>query len=1476
MSGFLDRLGKIVDGLGNSAANYSGFVLDNVRNMWGDTDDDGLDGFLDHLYNVFVGAQASSSPIVANTPQGSAQLRRLEAAGAASARSRPGGFTDGFEDLAAVIPEQARSAVKTLTSGAVNVVAKPVGTAIDLANRAYEDVVDRPLSFLMTAGSLYDSPEFMKSLEGLSYTDRAKAVAREAWGVSEDRSFGESFAFAAMTDDITSQEEIDEAFGSDWFRTTAFLADITPAVIADPVGIAAMGVKGVRAGRVLGDTKNFVRGYESTRANNLYEKVASSRNVAEVREKLFSSRNTLEGNAWSTALHDAAKTGKTEFDLMLRGLLGNKESIGLLSQRHADLAYKLGYLTESRNAAQYKWYGRVTSMVDDIGSGAAKQGAVGVGSDFNKAYYNRLDAAVTETNSEAARLERTLRTAGTLDVIPKVSAASQKRTLFTRTEFYQQSPLAAPLRTVFGFEPQHTLSVHADDIDVHLDRFMRQAGVGTAEREAIRGQAIEAYAGGQAAGAAWTAQNVVIDTIAAKHGIDPELIREARRQGLKETETVLNGAKYDANTQNTVFKFIDDEGVEQIRYLPVAPEQLRNYVYLPDVKQLDGIAKRLAGDWTAADANREMLDWRLSQFNRVWKPAALLSVRWPMRVVGEEQLRAVSKVGAWALAKAHTKTAAGAFAHRVETARDIATHQRPLRDLPKVVTEGIGMGADYVSSPVVIGGEVFAPSLMERGGRAVEARLLDETAQFNRMYGQEEVGLRNGMYKSTQDWVELRPGDTRYYEAWEHAANNQLGRNRLARRLMEKADPDGLDIDDAIEWLKHDPEGIRFAQTMPIRSRNPEAWVHTVADQLVRYLPDADLQRAALNGEFTADLAKGILPDQNLQPFIHGQHLDQVIGGGATDVAETLGRFVDTAMSKLMTTPTLRLSRQPVFDALYRRKLTELVERAADTGLEITDVRRANFERAARRHALGETRELLYDMAEHSNLSEAFRFVAPFVDASREVITRWAGITVDNPLFVRRVQQLWQAPEKAGFVYDSLGRQVQPDGKVIALNGRRVDPEGDRYVRFVAPEWARDIPVVGEVIRGGIQFNKESMNTILANPFGAGPLVQVAVAQLVKPSPETEEALKWLFPYGINKNPVSALLPTTVKEIAKGDNDTARAAVTMHIWNDLATTYELNGRVGTKPTIEQAKEIESRIHDMLSVPSKFLSPVGLQTISPYQPYIDYLRQLQAADPATAKQTFYDEMGVEFAALANSLSQSNDKIPPTIVAYRQRAKFAELVEQFPDLGGLIVGDLDGKFSNAVYQDQLRKAIGPNNSTKQRSRVTTDEFVRKPNIEVGWHEFSKAMDALDAMRIKRGLPNLRVKAAEDLASAKAQIVEALHARYPEWYDEYLSSDPARSAKKIEGLRAVANDPRLSAQREEIGLLGTYLQARDLIQKQLQARVAAKGSGVLDATSNRDLALAWSTITSTLVESNLMFSQLFHRYLDNDTPSGLKNAA
>lgn len=1425
----MDRIKAVAEGIKRTPGNVIDLGSDVVRAAYDPEEDE--EGFIEAWMRVVRSEAATREGARGRGLQrGISRQTREEAADLntrirrAGQRRRPGGLTFGTEQAYGAVPEGVRAPARQVGRGVI----RAPGFAINKMDQAYTVVVDRPLAAVMTAASLYDSDEYMQQLEGLSTWERAKRTWDDAWQTSESRSWGDALAFAFLTDDITDQQQVDEAYGSGWFRTISTVGGVGTAFALDPTAAAFDVSKIMRQARLAREAQAFVSGADNLRSvDKLYARTVQAPDAGALRDDLFPSRNAIDGNAWANALYDASRLSRPDFNTTLRALMQQPEAIAELATRHADLVYQVGVLTEGRNSLQYKW-GTPTKTFEQTGRFHEGSEYVAV-AENNRNWFNIVDAAVTQTNSAAARLERTLALEGTVRTIPRHTRTRQLQQRVTASEFYRSSPFGAPLRVVNQMLPQTVLSLHADDIDVHLDRFMEQGGVDPTTRSAIRARAVEAnrLGPGGVRAAVEEAEDAAYQVIAERHGLDPEVLRRAREENLNRSFGEMQ-VTLDGRTGNTVFKFLDEEGVLQSHQVPLGPHQTQDYAFLPDLKELDRVAKQVAGHYSNLDVAAGIPDDVLTRFYQVWKPAALLSVRWPARVVGEEQFRIMSKIGAVATMK------------------------------------GAGRGAaSFAKGAVTRQPTVAFPSLMSNGQEAMEVIRLKETARWTKAYGATEGGLKDRLWRTTRNWVTLTPDDPNHVEQWVHVVRNQVARSRLGMRLLRN----GNDVDDAVRWLTKDPEGIRFAQTSKLRARNPQQWAEAAADQIARYLPTPEARLAARYNKFDRARAEKIVKAS--RPNIHGQQLDSILGAGKVNTWEWFGDQLGRVMTAISSTPTIHLSRQPFFDAMYQKRLHSLVNTAVERGLELTQPRRVRYEAAARRYALGEARELLFDMAENSRLAEAFRFVVPFMDASREVLTRWAGIAIDNPAFVRRMTVAWKAPENAGFVYDELGRRVDANGYVTDINGRRVKADGERYIRFVAPPWAEDIPVIGEVLRGGITFSKDSVNTILANPFGPGPLVQIAVSKIVDPTPRQKEQWRWLFPYGIGDDAWNTLLPTTPKAFATSPDAPARANLAMYIFNDLAMKWELNGKPeGAKPTMAEAKAIEARVNMMWQVAVKPFSPVGVRTLSPFQAHIDILRQLRDDDPATATQRFYELYGVEFAWLANSVTRANETTPPTIEGFERGERYRDLIEQYPEFGALIVGDVQDRFNYDVYREQLERVIGPEDDRRRRGRVPTAEFMVAPTIEQGWTEFTRYMDELDSIRISRGLQSYQVKAAEDLLAVKNAIIDGLKAEYDGWYDDYQQADPGKAKRRLDGMRTLANDRRLAG-REDLAVLRDYFYARDAIGKILTSRKAAGRAGTLEAVANKDLYVTWHKIVATLVESDLEFAALHHRYLDRDAP-------
>lgn len=705
-------------------------------------------------------------------------------------------------------------------------------------------------------------------------------------------------------------------------------------------------------------------------------------------------------------------------------------------------------------------------------------------------------------------------------------------------------------------------------------------------------------------------------------------------------------------------------------------------------------------------------------------------------------------------------------------------------------------------------------------------------------------------------------------------------------------------------WLRDDPQGQELARKLPIRT-DLEGWAGAAYDQIDAYLPTDELKAGAWAGTVTHDELAAHLPNAADRPIVHGGVVAEQMGG---PIGRMYRGFVDSAMRNLVGKPSNVLIRNPFFDHMYQAELSRQVTlltgeeqaslpnrlraflggastHAEGNALDLSAEDMRRMELRARRYALGQTKDLFHNFAEEFHFSKQLGQLAPFANAWGQVMSRWAGVAIDNPAFVRRLQVIWRAPERAGLVTDGAGNVLDVHGRIATpINAEQYKvggpaADGQRNVTLHLPAWAHDIPGLKNV--GDFEFGKSSLNLILHGLPSVGPLVQVGVNEIAKARPDLESSLKWALPYGVTPNTLDILKPTIIRRLqtqSEGDANRSYAYTAMRIYTDKMVDYNL-GKTPARPTWADAEKDANAFWHMRTIAS-YVLPVTPQFTSPYQPYLDAYRARKDLDgsltPAqralpsykTPDEWFLDTYGNEFFPLVASMSKSIDGIAPTLAGQQIHDEFGKLIESYPELGSLIQGEEgSGAFSRAVYEAQFGQKVGPGSSDKERTVQPFDEFRNQSSTKLGWIEFGRVMDALDALRVQRGLPSFNVKAASDLARAKQALVGYLanSPKYAGWYDDYAASDSAKWDHRIQGMTAIVADKRL-AERPEFQGLKKFLDGR----KQIVAALEALGSKNLGTKANQALHDGWDAYVGQLVDQNPAFGALYNRWLQNDPVS------
>ncbi len=1262
-----------------------------------------------------------------------------------------------------------------------------------------------------------------------------------------------------------------------------------------------------------------------------------------IRDRLFPTHH--RGDIISRYLAEA--TGPAERESVMRVFLGDMRALDDLKASSYALGRQLEDLTLEQSLIRadplIKPLGRQLTL-DDIEYLEADDLARSLAATFAIPYDDvrntperlaRIGEEINAVASQQVRDQRLMHAWRSLPAGPTYTRGQAARNAFKASSFYQHSLLGKGVRLITDMRPHHLVNSHDASADAHLGRMLREAGYDDATIARARGQFMAAEAATRSGHfERWVtrAERKVLKDAGLDEDELVEVLANARL-GRNQAQALVRGAKFDGEGRARV-QFHDGDEMVDVE-LPLSVTQLENVVSVPNFHLLHKHATRYArlkygDDARAAIARGARPAWTAKEFGldamrgimEVWRPATLLRPAWTLRVIGDEQLRQLAKFGALTVmlgARDHLRDYAAELRRNPLVDRVLKTSD-PERAARRgaaisaaaggVVAGPIGalasgaLGnrlvrkmaeldeAGYVN--VRFGGHAISGPFGDAGSTAEVYRTLNSArASVDELFGAHENRWYGALRRDpsrwrTHTWGVSAEDNAIYTQEWVRNLRRQVAQDDMGRQFLA-----GKTVDEVYDWLENTVAGRGYAAKVPWRT-DRRAWVEAYADQIDAYtggldevkvgiltLADRGLDSSAANDKAAAFLA--LIPEDQRAP-IHGAATEQLTA--RSPLNQAVNALVNHSFDILGTMATDTLSRNPTFARFYQAEARRLFGGLKPGRVHADDVRR--LEGQARDFALRETRELLYDLAEQSRFASMTRLMMPFYNAWQEVLTRWAGLAVENPVFAARARAAWSAPDAVGWTYR--------------------DDHGNNFLRIRIPDFAKGLLNQGIFAsalddQGYLFLDKGGLNLVAQGTPGFGPFAQVAVSEMVERNPTLEDSVRFVIPFG-PVDTTEALLPPVARRFAAASDEESAARANAEA--RILTTRLAKMQTGEIPMVDfsdpKARQdfLDSVSEEAgqlmkLRVFTGFVAPVAPIFESPYKPYIDIYRALRDGDwerarevgdtfgipgaenlptegPAgganastTADDIFIDTFGEEFFALTQAFTKTVNGVPPTIEGLEASETFGDLISAYPEWGGVIAGYDGGgqavQFSRAVYDRQM--------ATGARRRLTPDEILDEPDKRLGWSRYSRYMDMIEALRVSRGLPNLQVAEAEDLRQAKRVIVLALAAKYPSWYDDYSVSDRNAWSKRIEGARAMTDNEALAG-RPDVAGLKDYLAARD----QLLAVLATRESRTLSSSSNQDLAALWRTMVARIVERNPEFADLYYRKLEND-PVALDDA-
>jgi hypothetical protein len=741
-----------------------------------------------------------------------------------------------------------------------------------------------------------------------------------------------------------------------------------------------------------------------------------------------------------------------------------------------------------------------------------------------------------------------------------------------------------------------------------------------------------------------------------------------------------------------------------------------------------------------------------------------------------------------------------------------------------------------------------------------------------RLYGGYTKGL--GVARARRSGNSARrydPEDKEWGTAQSEYVNKHFRNSPIWLRML-----DGQTDEQITAWLKS-AEARDLRVRMKERAQNPAKWVADMRAIFDHTLPTPQARLAVKDRDITPDEWDDLIP-QDARNDVHGDTV--LLAEGTHPYLGVVRKFIDGAMDKLGSMPTDALVRHPFARNLYQLRMRNYL---ASIDGEVTQEVLNAAEASARAFATKQVRRLLYNLADENQVMHMFRFVSPFFQAELEVLERYAYLFAQKPEALVRSMQMFYLSQN-GDKNKGLWYMVDKDGNPTS----RFSFDNKMVIQQTPFVKALQEKIPGLKNGGELAIPVSSIASITLDetPFlpSVGPLVTVPAAEFYykdRPFKSEGSVFKWMFPYG---TPAGSNAPTRafnamapawakrMKTALENDfNDSAYANFANIRYQDLVFAWEKEH--GKKlPTRLQAKfikqaENETQSYWFLRAASSFVMPFPLEVRSPQQFWIDQARKYRNKYGLEADRKFYDDFGADYFRFFTESTRSTNGLAPTTGAAAGYARNKRLVDRAPDLAGILAGPGAGgeDFNYEVYRWQLRTRKGPGSKEMMRELQDPVERIKAGEENQGWIEYSKLAAAVDAEMRARGLTSLNSNAAADLRQFKAEKVLEIIERNPAWQTAYRSRED-RLSNWLNQADSVVFDKALDGRTDMEGLRA-YLVSREKVQEVLQYRLSQGGSASLSANDNADLAGAWNSYLTELTSKNLLFAEIYHRYLEGD---------
>lgn len=880
--------------------------------------------------------------------------------------------------------------------------------------------------------------------------------------------------------------------------------------------------------------------------------------------------------------------------------------------------------------------------------------------------------------------------------------------------------------------------------------------------------------------------------------------------------------------------------------------------------------------------------------NNFFKPLALLTLGFGLRVAASEAIPATFRYGAWNMLTSGVAASAAKMRYALtegEAGQIIAAASKAVGGVDKLLNNA---ERRELATRLVIANEGHIARGVASAGHSSYALPDDPTQRHEALIDQ---SIKRQRFRTpTGDFRQFLPEDPDYVDALLYGVKRRAKEYNVQHTAADyKAHLDrGFSEDSAAQYATEreaqrirgidpntgrayaegeDPYAVERTQLVRYNKQRPETFAAHRVDDMINYVTGRD----------------GTLHDSILQKFIDGDNhftaqelrnipLEQRPKGVSGEVLEFhLGnvyqRVVSDGFKRLIDPVINHLSREPIyfneFASQYKalKPLVESGKMTDDAAFTLAQIR-------ATRAVIPQ----IHNTALRSQFAILATNFMPFYFAQEQALKRAGHLIRRNPAAFRKYQLVSQGLHDPAF--------VQPDG----FGGRHVVfPLVGEY-GAAAMGWMSHVPLVGNYVQAGlpltVEGNVESLSSVLpdlAMPKSS-PFAAIALSKIAAIDPAMMPiANKVLGDQGFNEELIKALIPNTairsaVLAMKASDSDTVYSNAVMTAMQAAYYHGQMPDPATATPHEIQKfiQRIRNNARSVLMVKALFaeVSPLSPSVSNADKGFREEFTQLLDKMPYDqALHKFLHEHGDKAISytIAKTQTDTGAYVPYTTDVFNYLSSHEDLLAKHPwgaAFSAPTGGHSQDSNSLSTYNELLRTGLS--------ERRTPEQFFDAIHSAVGVQEYVQAKKAFDAKLAEvagteaASTEPARFDGSTSSSSPSTSAEAALRSAFDEWktvdfqlanpiaYDHLFGKESETQAyRAYQDIVQMFNENAAPATEQASKLL-TLVQGYEATR----AKLAQMGDGTGDrslGSQRQDVRDAWSSYLDQVAQQDPTMSSV-----------------